>query len=101
MSKDIAEKIDEQRKDLRELDSSITIRYFNRFDEELINKFFNDEGKKAIRDYIDKQVNKLLEEAEVEARKEELLWVARLDPDSNWKEDIDTHLQSIKQKGQK
>ncbi len=43
----------------------------------------------------------LIEEAEVEARIEELLWVARLDPDSNWKDDIDAHLQSIKQKEKK
>jgi hypothetical protein len=39
--------------------------YFNRFDKELIDKFFNDEGKKAIDDYVKAQLETIINQARI------------------------------------
>ena len=35
---------------------------FNRFDDEIIDRYFNDDGKKAIQDYVESHTTKLLNE---------------------------------------
>jgi hypothetical protein len=52
--------------ELREsvLDTSIATSYFYRFDNEFIDKFFNDDGKAAIRDYVNSEVRQVLDRLE-------------------------------------
>ncbi len=52
---------------MRELqDTGISDNRFSRFDEELINKYFNEKGKKAIQEYITSQVSAQVDEARIE-----------------------------------
>jgi hypothetical protein len=44
-------------------DAQITDNKFSRFDDELIEKYFNDKGKKAIQDYIASYTSRAVEDA--------------------------------------
>jgi hypothetical protein len=44
-------------------DAQISDNKFSRFDDELIEKYFNDKGKKAIQDYIASYTNRAVEDA--------------------------------------